>query len=76
MPYLAVLYTLPGGACRTTGLSRGSYPGVRHSITRGPMEVLYRHHLSSGARVYILSRDTRQAYPLRTPLYEVPVPLP
>ena len=76
MPYLAVLYTLPGGACRITGLSRGSSPGVRHSITRGPMEVLYRHHLSSGARVYILFRDTRPAFPVNNLLCEKQAPLP
>jgi hypothetical protein len=37
---------LPGSACRETGLSRGSYPGIRQSITRGPMEALFRHHFT------------------------------
>ena len=46
-------FTLPGGACRTTGLSRSSFPGTCQSITRGPMEVLCRHHSSSVFPVFI-----------------------
>lgn len=32
-------------ACRATGLSHGSYPDACQSITRGPMDVLYRHRI-------------------------------
>jgi hypothetical protein len=43
MPSLSCFYPQPGGACRTTGLSRSSYPGLRQKITRGPKAALYRH---------------------------------
>jgi hypothetical protein len=48
----------PGGACRATGLSRGSFQGNRHEIARGPMDALCRHHHPSPRDLYIPFHDT------------------
>ena len=35
--------SMPGGACRAPGLSRGSPEGIYLSLPRGPMGAAYRH---------------------------------
>src|SRR5512136_2024985 len=58
MPSLSCFYPQPGGACRTAGLSRGSSPGLRQLIARGPMAALYRHNDLFAVRDNNLFQDT------------------
>jgi len=68
--------SMPGGACRAPGLSRGSPEGIYLYLTRGPMGAPYRHGMELSFRGYNPFRGTSANSRGRSPRRPPPPRLP